>query len=546
MIFSHVLYRLSYLGTGRASRSSDICLERARRLATGPLRYGRFLVVATGLPDQGALEWAAVSRLRFVVAFLSLAVAVAVGRSAQEPREWLAGDSHIHSHWSPSYDRTQDPPVPRQGGDAIYSTPLNARMARQFGLSWMVTTDHGGPNHSKFSRDQAYPELMASRQAVPEVMQFYGMELNMPAMDHHTLIIPRTSEERAVLFEVERRFDKNEAHPVDATRDTADSRERALSYIATLQHLPVLFVNHPSRSATGLGEFGLDEPSEIRANNDLAPAVYRGMEGAPGHQAGGLDADGNPRRDAAGEPVGGRGLYATPGAGTLGGFDQMTAIVGGVWDALLGEGRRFWIVASSDSHVHYTEGSRRGNDFWPGEFQKTYVHARRDYDDVLDGLRNGRVFAVAGDLVTSLDVVVTTAEVRAEIGGTLIADPGAPVEVEIRFRDPDVPNGSGSNPRVARVDLIFGEVGDRSPGADENRNETTRVLRRFARDTWTQDGDVFTVRTDLPRLDTDAYIRVRGTSTDDLEPGMDGLGEDPWTDLWFYSNPVFIEQPEQN
>ena len=542
MIFSHVLYRLSYLGTGRWSHSNEPWLEPARRRATDPIRYGRFLVMATGLRGAGALEWAAVSRLRFLVALLFLTVAVVVGRSAQTPREWLAGDSHIHSHWSPSYDRTQDPPVPQRGGDAIYSTPLNARMARQFGLSWMVTTDHGGPNHSKFNRDEAYPELRAARQAVPEVLQFYGMELNMPAMDHHTLIIPRTGEERAVLSEVERRFDANEGWPVDPTRDTAKARERALTYIATLRSLPVLFANHPSRSATGLGVFGLDEPWELRANNNVAPQVYRGMEGAPGHQAAGLGADGALRHDAAGELMGARGLYAADSAHTLGGFDQMTAIVGGVWDALLGEGRRFWIVATSDSHVHHTEASRRGNDFWPGEFQKTYVHARRDYADVLDGLRNGRIFAVAGDLVTSLDVVVTTPGGRALIGGTLSAEPGASVEVEIGFRDPDVPNGSGLNPQVTRVDLILGEVGERSPGSDENRNETTRVLRRFDRDSWTQDGDVYTVSTELPRLDGDIYIRVRGTSTDDMEPGMDALGEDPWTDLWFYSNPVFIEQ----
>ena len=69
----------------------------------------------------------------------------------------------------------------------------------------------------------------------------------------------------------------------------------------------------------------------------------------------------------------------------------MTAIVGGFWDSLLGEGRRFWIVATSDSHVHYSQSPRAGSDFWPGEFQKTYVYARKTYDDVLDGLRQGRV-----------------------------------------------------------------------------------------------------------------------------------------------------------
>jgi hypothetical protein len=31
---------------------------------------------------------------------------------------------------------------------------------------------------------------------------------------------------------------------------------------------------------------------------------------------------------------------------------------------------------------------------------------------------------------------------------------------------------------------------------------------------------------------------VCGTNTEELEPALDPRGEDPWTDLWFYSNPV--------
>jgi hypothetical protein len=38
-----------------------------------------------------------------------------------------------------------------------------------------------------------------------------------------------------------------------------------------------------------------------------------------------------------------------------------------------------------------------------------------------------------------------------------------------------------------------------------------------------------------------AYIRVRGTNTTELEPEPDPAGENPWQDLWFYSNPVFID-----
>ena len=132
------------------------------------------------------------------------------------------------------------------------------------------------------------------------------------------------------------------------------------------------------------------------------------MEGAPGHQAGTLAPDGSQKRDAAGKPAGYRGGYSREGASTFGGFDQMTAIVGGFWDSMLGEGRRFWIVATSDSHAHYADAARPGSDFWPGEYQKTYVHAQRSYSGVLDALRSGRIFAVAGDLITELDVQATS------------------------------------------------------------------------------------------------------------------------------------------
>ena len=456
-------------------------------------------------------------------------------------RQWLPGDSHIHSHWSADYDETKKPPEPIIGVDGRYSTPVNAYQARRHGLAWMVTTDHGGPLHSKLNFIRAYAELKASREIVPDVLQFYGMELNMPAMDHHTLIIPQSAQEASMLQEIESRFDANEAWPEDPSRDEEAHARRALEHMRKLPLLPVLFANHPARSAKGVGVYGSDEPREFRNNHDLAPDVYRGMEGAPGHQAGTLAPDGTPKVNASGKPDGFRGSYRNPGAHTFGGFDQMTAIVGGLWDSLLGEGRRFWIVATSDSHAHYADPARPGSDFWPGEYQKTYVHAQRSYAGVLDGLRSGRIFAVAGDLVNELDVHAKAGARTAAIGETLSMSKGQPVAVTIRFRDPDGKNFRGENPRVARVDLIRGDV--RGPAIDRNndKNETTKVIARFPEKEWTRQGDMFTISTSLPPVDRNVYLRVRGTSTADLEPPMDAPGENPWSDLWFYSNPIFVE-----
>lgn len=451
------------------------------------------------------------------------------GCSLGEPQDkasgetWLAGDHHIHSRYSVGYDR-ENLPAYTIGGDAIYPIPMNALMARNFGLSWMVATDHGGPNHSKINFEKGYPELQQSRAALPEVIQFYGMELNTPAADHASLIIPFTDDERERLQELESKFDKYEPWPSEPERDTEETMISALQAMAALKEKPVVIANHPSRSAQGPGEYGLDEPRELRSWNDAAPDVATGMAGAPGHQAAALS-----ERKVA------RGAYRV--SPTLGGFDQMTAKLGGFWDSMLGEGRRWWITANSDSHVHHTEG---GIDFWPGEYSKTWVYAKKDHASILSSLRAGKIFVTTGDLVSELYVDVLHDSHQAGIGGTLNLTGAAEVTVRIRVRNPDSPNHNGDNPSVNRVDLIVGSV--RGPVADKatDTNDSTEVVKRFTADDWQADGEYLTMTHAIDFVGP-AYIRVRGTNTTELEPEPDPAGENPWQDLWFYSNPVFID-----
>ena len=474
-----------------------------------------------------------------LVALSAVALTVAFAQTSQ--RTWLAGDSHIHSHWSPGYDRTKIPPEPIKGADAKYATAMNAQKAREYGLSWMVTTDHGGPNHSKVNLLHAYAELTESRVSVPQMLQFYGMELNMPAMDHHTLIIPNTEDEWKVLFNIESQFDSNESWPPDPTRNSGSAGTKALLYMNSLRRLPLMFANHPARSATGVGKYGQDEPYEFRNNNDVAPDVYHGMEGAPGHQAGGLAPDGSQKRDKGGQPAGFRGAYGNDGAQTFGGFDQMTAIRGGLWDSMLGEGRRFWIVATSDSHANFADPNTPGSDFWPGQYQKTYVKARRNYDDILDGLRSGRVFVVAGDLIDQLEVTAESTGKQAALGETLAVSSRADVRVSIQFRMPTKPNAHGDMPRVDHVDLITGDVRGLAEDRSLDKNETTKVFARFTAKDWRCSQDLCAMTSMLPGVMRDSYLRIRGTSTAETEPSMDAVGENPWSDLWFYSNPIFVD-----
>jgi len=217
----------------------------------------------------------------------------------------------------------------------------------------------------------------------------------------------------------------------------------------------------------------------------------------------------------------------------------MTAELGGFWDSMLGEGRRWWITANSDSHKRWSEG---GREFWPGEYSKTYVFADRNYDSILEALRAGRVFVTTGDLVSELYVSVSTeAGDTAGIGGTLQMRAGQLVTIVIRVRDPDDKNAHRDSPRVSRVDLIKGLHHEAKAEADRNMNPSAGVIRRFSADDWSRDGEFLTMTMQLQEVDSDFYIRVRGTSTDQLEPEPDSPGENPWDDLWFYSNPVFVQ-----
>ncbi len=433
-------------------------------------------------------------------------------------RHWLAGDHHVHSRYSGRFKDGQYV----LGTDGIYPLSRNAEEARRYGLSWMAAIDHGGLNLSKQRFEQEYPELLAARTAVPDVIQFFGMELDTPGGDHSSLVMPMNAGEREGLRHFEQTYAADEVE--DPARDTTAKMLDMLREMEASPAKPLAFANHPSRSAYGLRDYHGHTPAELRAWNDTAPDIAIGMEGAPGHQGTALKPGVTP------ETLRARGYYVK--SPTYGGFDAMTATVGGVWDSFLGEGRHFWITASSDSHRNIADG---GEDFWPGQYAKTWVLAQKTPEDIMDGLRHGRIFVTTGDLVSELDMDVA----GANIGGTARVRRGQTVTVKVRLRDPAGANAHGDHPQVKRVDLIMGDVTGKAVG-DSDTNSTTHVVRRFTPADWQRDGEIITFSYRF-RADKPAYIRLRGTSTNELEPTADPVREDPWPDLWVYANPVFIE-----
>jgi hypothetical protein len=428
------------------------------------------------------------------------------------------------------------PPAPILAGDAKYSILLNAQMAANFGLSWLVITDHGGPNRAKLALEQSYPELLASRRAVPEVLQFYGMEFDVPGDTpggrHASLIMPHTPTEATQLFQIESRYNGRQGLPPGPEKAQDSFMLQALKAMNALPDKPLLLVNHPARLARGFRQYHKVTPAQLRDWQDTAPEVVIGMTGAEGHQAATLNPDGTPNVNAL------RGEY--PDYPTMGGYDQMTARLGGVWDSLLSEGRHWWVTGVSDSHGHYTDG---GTDFWPGQYAKTYVYAENNYDSIFAALKAGQIFVTTGDLIHSLffEVAIKGAAQTASSGQTLTVAPDDELIVRVQFCDPSSKNGGGFDPQVQRVDVIQGLIQGALASRDSDETTAVSVAKSFYAVDWTSADDCSTFEYQLGKVRSSQYLRLRGTNNKhELEPLADTKGENPWHDLWFYSNPVFI------
>ena len=146
----------------------------------------------------------------------------------------------------------------------------------------------------------------------------------------------------------------------------------------------------------------------IRNLNNAAPRVAFGMESQPGHGASSDRGEYAARRNTVGT-----NRIDTVGGTTFGGTGVYTAQVGGVWDALLGEGRNWWFFASSDWHNRGSFGvddRRSTQDFYPGEYQRNYTMVRNGSDKlrpqtIVDGLRTGNNYVASGQLIDRLAFV---------------------------------------------------------------------------------------------------------------------------------------------
>ncbi|RCW76156.1 hypothetical protein [Pseudorhodoferax soli] len=263
---------------------------------------------------------------------------------------------------------------------------------------------------------------------------------------------------------------------------------------------------------TGNNGFNIEH---LRNFNNAGPRIAVGFESQPGHGASDNRGEYSPNRNS----IGGVRVDSVGGT-TYGGTGVYAAQIGGVWDALLGEGRNWWFFGSSDWHNRGQFGPddrRSTQDFYPGEYQRDFVMVRKGNDTklrpqtIVDGIRSGNSFVATGQLIDRLAFVAcasyagpaarTNAAVQAiavkaalantdtdvagcaTMGEKLQVRAGGEVVVSIVVRDPSGTNYSPytfNNPSLAQVgiaqplnmpvlsqvDVIRGLVsGYRQPGA---------------------------------------------------------------------------------
>jgi len=527
-----------------------------------------------------------------LTAVFLLAVAVAAGThpsTAWGKGRWLAGDLSTRTCLTDG----------RSSERAIAGKVMNGDKSG-YGLSYLANAEPGGQSQKDAAGQRfatpvwrwqtlvsdSFPQIAAARKAHPGDFFIQGLQWDAPAHGQVSMGIVGAANEPQGIADFEYRFD---AADCDTSRSGLVKQnataQNTLDGVAYLQkHLAAdsyAIVDHPSRD--------LDwSVGDLRALQDAAPSVVCGFEGFPGGQAAAARGGYGEFFDVAGHEVidpAAADPAETALARTYGGADPMVARIGGVWDALLGEGRHWFVFGDSDYRWWATQYKDQGgkvvgvsySDFWPGEYDKTWTYVpRSDYRGLAAAIKSGDSFIVNGDLIDALDFHASLGRTAKTMGQTLTMGKGRRVVLTIAVRSPAT-NHDGQKVHPDHIDLIAGRIGRRIPPSSpayrsQAVNQTAHVVvtLRWAKMRVVKGWRVATVAF---ALRSSTYFRLRGAGLPAGTPNQTDAAGDPlidtityrtlpnpdpaavatqptvtintpqqaWADLWFYSDPIFIK-----
>ncbi|MGF1447139.1 MAG: hypothetical protein ACFBRM_13200 [Pikeienuella sp.] len=257
-----------------------------------------------------------------------------------------------------------------------------------------------------------------------------------------------------------------------------------------------------------------------------------------------------------------------------------------MWDALLGEGRRFWNFSSSDWHNRDIFGPFEPQstlDPWPGEYNRIYAYAtdgnvnsgfnQNAADAIIAGMRTGNTYSTHGQIISDFFWAICQGDNCATLGETLVVDPaGEDLEYQMVVVDPAGTNFSPytfNNPSLLQigleepinapvlkhVDVILGQVTGLIEPEDEAfttnvANPTVALFDRLERGDFTiaEDGETLTFTGPIPleaAVDLGSfYVRARGTNMPVGTPNETDLNGNPLLDDFASLIPCTAVNPE--
>lgn len=550
--------------------------------------------------------------------------------------EWLGAADHGGS--SPRDCRVDDPEGDgAQSGSGVYYDQEEGLVIKG---DTATSQGHRSMWRWQEAEDIIYPELTRLAGELKSPMLYAGVETNVPGHEHVSMTVignqkPQNALKKngdvgdaSAVAEFEYRFDRSDSdfsngaptHNWTGKIKTASGTSSGLinHFSKTIPSVLWLQDNYPLDSyyvPAHLERAGVFNPNgnngfnveHLRDFNNAGPTVAVGFESQPGHQA--SNNRGEYRANFCGNGCDSAGVT------TFGGTGIYAAKIGGVWDAMLGEGRNWFFYASSDWHnrgaFSIYERSTTA-DFYPGEYQKLYIPRPANKNKltpqaVIDGVRAGNSYSVMGDLISG--ELKYTAQVKgqaqgkkAKMGQTLVVKRGKTVKLTLEVNVPTGPNYSPysfNNPSLAQIGIqeplnrptlrqvqfikgdITGVVDPYNAAYTDGTNASAAVIARFDASTWVAKGTKRTMTVVIPNVQNSMYIRVRGSNLPAAVPAeTDAEGNplndwDPenanqgpfvpctdaacpdhlvvrdnqkissydvasWSDLWFYTNPIFI------
>ncbi|MDI4665581.1 hypothetical protein K9U40_14800 [Xanthobacter autotrophicus] len=478
--------------------------------------------------------------------------------------EWLGAADHGGS--SPRDCRVDDP----EGDGSTTGTGKFWDVAPVTQVKGDVVMSQG---HRSMWRWQSaeeiiYPELARLAKELNKPMLYAGIETNVPGHEHTSMAVIGNQKpqnfggntgDAAGVAEFEYRFDRSDtdfslgapnhnwtgkvANASGTGSGTANHKNKAVPSVQWLQKYYPLDSYYVPAHVERAGVFYADgnrgfNVEHFRDFNNAGPTVAVGFESQPGHQA-----SNNRGEYRAG--FCGTGCDSV-GVTTYGGTGIYAAKIGGLWDALLGEGRNWFFYNASDWHNRgafsiYEAGST--NDFYPGEYQKLYLPrpaagTTLRPNVVVDGVRSGNAYGVMGDLITSelsykAEVIGYAAAGTAKMGQTLVVPRGRSVRLTLEVNLPTGTNHSPysfNNPSLAQIGIqeplnrptlrqvqfvkgnVTGVVAPTSGNYTNATNTTAAAFATFGPNNWTVSGQKRTMVVTITNVQNNMYVRARGSN----------------------------------